>query len=97
METIELIKEILPSALSILACFIAFFKGQKIKLTAEEIEQKEEAKKQKRILKQYKKNKINTPIEKEQEVSQIVNQINNEDNYNAFKDLGEIKIPKVGE
>ena len=93
MEIIELIKEILPSVLSILACFIAFFKGQKIKLTAEEIEQKEEAKKQKRIQKQYKKNKI-TPIETETKVD---NKLNNEDNYNAFKDLGEIKIPKVGE
>lgn len=57
MEVLELISEILPYVLSIFATVVAFKKPKK-ELTAEEIEAKAEAKKQKYITKQNKKNHI---------------------------------------
>lgn len=60
MENIlQLASEILPSILSILACIIAFCKGNRaVPLTSDQIEEKAEAKKQKLITKLNKKNKI---------------------------------------
>lgn len=62
MEVLELINEILPYVLSIVAT-VAAFKKQKKVLTAEEIEAKAEAKKQKLVTKLNKKNNIKTDFQ----------------------------------
>lgn len=58
MEILEKIAELLPYLASILACVVAFMKKGSVAKTAEEIEELAEAKKQKFIKKQNKKNKI---------------------------------------
>lgn len=62
MEYIELILELVPYVLSILATVTAFKKGKKT-LTAEEIEKKAEEKKQKLVAKLEKKNHIPSKVE----------------------------------
>ena len=62
MEYLELILELVPYVLSILATITAFKKGKKT-LTAEEIEKKAEEKKQKLVAKLEKKNHIPSKVE----------------------------------
>ena len=73
--------------LSILACIIAFIKGNsKVKLTTEEIEAKAEAKKQKLITKLNKKNKIK-PSEDIQTSKEFYKPM--------FENLGKVDTSKV--
>lgn len=62
MEYLELFSDLLPMLLSILATIAAFKKGKKT-LTAEEIEAKAEATKQKIVNKLNKKNNIPSKVE----------------------------------
>ena len=64
MEVLELINEILPYVLSIIATIAAFRKQKKV-LTPEEIEAKAELKKQKLIAKLNKKNHIVSDFQSE--------------------------------
>ena len=89
----ELIKDGVTFLLALIATIKSFKSGNKKTKTAEEIEAKEEERKQKRIAKQLKKNKIK-PIEQENSVAEN-NKANKEFYEPVFTHLGQIKIPKV--
>ena len=77
--------------LSLIALLVACFKGNTKKTkTAEEIEAKEEARKQKRIAKQYKKNGI-TPKEEQKLNNEIVENVVE----TTQTTIGTIKLPKI--
>lgn len=82
MEVLELISDCVPYVLSIIATIVAF-KKQKKQLTAEEIEAKAEAKKQKTILKLNKKNHISS----QPKVAVEVVEVPAEDNSTGYTTL----------
>ena len=82
MDFLDLISEILPYVLSILATIVAFYKKPKSKLTSEEIEAKAEAKKQKLIAKLNKKNHI-SGVTFQTEVTEA-SETNKEDNSSGY-------------
>lgn len=89
----SLIKEGGEFLLSLIALLVACLKGNTKKLkTAEEIEAKEETKKQKRIAKQLKKNGI-TPKEEQKLNNEVIENVIETDKTI----IGTIKIPKVEE
>lgn len=83
MEVLELISEILPYVLSIFATVMAFRKPKK-ELTAEEIEAKAEAKKQKLVAKLTKKNHLKSECKSE---TIKVGETNLEDNQSGYTTL----------
>jgi len=83
MEVLELISEILPYVLSIFATVVAF-KGKKKQLTAEEIEAKAEAKKQKLVTKLNKKNHIKSDFQSQ---DTKVSETSVEDNSTGYLSL----------
>lgn len=84
MDILQLASDLLPSILSIIACLVAFFKGRGVStLTADQIEAKAEAKKQKLITKLNKKNKIK-PIEATAETIPEVSNVGLQFNQEEF-------------